>query len=119
MDTARKWLADNGHGRVSVRGELICTKPSRESTRREHQYFHMEVDQLGPGANHRVRSYTRVLEDTEAAHADILKFAEEQAAAESETEESIEPSEPADQPPEGTTSVDGESTSQVASQALS
>ncbi|NLX98934.1 MAG: hypothetical protein GXY83_22540 [Rhodopirellula sp.] len=82
IDTARKWLNDNGHSRVAVRGELICTPPPRDSGKREHRRFLLEADKLKPGDDHRIRSYTRVLEDTRSAHATILELA--RALAESE-----------------------------------
>ncbi len=87
MDTVSKWLADNGFGRVTVRGELICTPPNRSSKRREHARFWREVDKLAPSDDHCVRAYTKVLDDTIVAHNDILKYAQKVLEDPSELEE--------------------------------
>lgn len=75
LDTARKWLDANGHPSVSVRGELICTPPSKTSSTKPHRRFWIQVEGISPSDNYRVRSYTSVLEDTETAHDGILEIA--------------------------------------------
>ncbi|MCD0459121.1 ATP-binding protein [Roseiconus lacunae] len=88
LKTAREWLDENHHPHVSVRGELICTPPSKKSKSRSHQGFWVQAADITPADNYRVRSYTEVLEETEIAHASILEIAEKSDREESDREES-------------------------------
>ena len=82
MDTARNWLDSNGHPQVKVLGAFICSPPSSASNVRGERYFTIESNRLTASDNHRVRSYSRVLDDTEMAHAFLLKLSQQLAGSE-------------------------------------
>lgn len=76
LKSAGKWLRSNGQENVGVRGELICSPPPRDSRRREEIQFWNEAEEIDAKSDHQIRPYIQVLNDTKAAHENILRFAD-------------------------------------------
>ena len=85
METAEAWLAEHGHAGIQVHGHLIGTKAPPDSRGRGVVALRRQIKQAGPDADWTVRDYLEVLEDTEAAHMELLeiqRLAEEKDKAE-------------------------------------
>jgi hypothetical protein len=90
METAEAWLAERNHSGIQVHGHLIGTKAPPDSRSRGVVALRREIRQAGPDADWTVRDYLEVLEDTEAAHKEVLEIqrrAEEKDKAEGDDDD--------------------------------
>lgn len=82
MQLAKKWL-EQQQCTFQIHGHLIGTMPAPNATGEGALALHYEMDQAGPNANWVARDYLQVLQDTEAAHNEILKIRNDSQESES------------------------------------
>ncbi|HUT56370.1 MAG TPA: ATP-binding protein [Phycisphaerae bacterium] len=74
MERAEKWLTARSHQHVQVHGHLIGTLPSDMSTAKGAVVLGRRMVKAGPTCPWRVRDFLRVLEETAAAHTELLEL---------------------------------------------
>jgi len=79
MERAEQWLQEQGRGGIKVFGHLIGTKASPQCRAQGRVVLRRHVKEAGPQTKWSVRDYLEVLEETAAAHHELLQV--EQAVA--------------------------------------
>lgn len=73
METAEKWLGERDRHNVSIEGHLIGSFAAPDSTVRGVQALRRRIKEAGPNSPWAVRTYLKVLTDTDAAHRELLE----------------------------------------------
>ena len=74
MERSKKWLADHGYANVQIHGQLIGSMAPDDSTARGAIVLKRRISESGPNTPWKVRDYVNVLEDTDAAHRELLEI---------------------------------------------
>lgn len=74
METAETWLGEHGHPEISVRGQLIGSRGAVTSKARGIASLRKRIKDAGPDTPWKVRDFTEVLTDTQAAHQEFISL---------------------------------------------
>ena len=74
MEQASEWLSTCGHDGMKIHGQLIGSMPLPDSKAQGAVTLRAEIRKAGPTTDWTVRDLMQVLEDTEAAHDELLRI---------------------------------------------
>lgn len=74
MERAEQWLGEHGRQNVRVQGQLVGSMAPTKSNARDVAALRLRVRKAGAGTQWAVRDFLEVLQETEAAHNELLEI---------------------------------------------